>query len=120
MQPAPYQPRETQSSVLVGLLREHLDDFLERASGTGAHPGLPRFVERQLRAMVDCGDVTRGVIPGSCAPARRADLLSWAPRRPVLVQGAPVRVVRGPKDERAGRPPMWIARFPVVPIGSGC
>ena len=99
MQPAPYQPRETQSSVLVGLLREHLDDFLERASGTGAHPGLPRFVERQLRAMVDCGDLTRGFLPGSCAPAPRADVLSWAPRRPVLVQGAPVLVVRGPKDE---------------------
>jgi len=41
MQPAPYQPRETQSSVLVWLLREHLDDFLERASGAGAHSDLP-------------------------------------------------------------------------------
>ncbi len=63
----PYRPRETQQSVLVRLLRMHLDDFLERAAGA-AHPThVPPFVERQLRAMVDCGDLTRGFVRLACS-----------------------------------------------------
>ncbi len=70
MQPASYEPRQTPSSVLVWLLREHLDEFLERASAAGAGSGLPRFVERQLRAMVDCGDLTCGFVRLECTRCR--------------------------------------------------
>jgi hypothetical protein len=52
----PYHPRDTQDSVLVNLLRDHLDAFIESAEADGG-AGLPAFVERQLRAMVDCGDL---------------------------------------------------------------
>lgn len=66
MSSEPYRPRHTQASVLVWLLRAHLDAFLERAWGDGG-PGVPVFVERQLRAMIDCGDLTRGFVRLECA-----------------------------------------------------
>ncbi len=65
----PYQPRDTQNSVLVGLLREHLDAFVLHSCADGG-PGLPAFVERQLRAMIECGDFTRGFVRLECSKCR--------------------------------------------------
>ncbi len=67
--PRTYHPRATQDSVLVQLLRDHLDAFLERCAVDGT-PGLPVFVERELRAMVACGDVSRGFVRLECADCR--------------------------------------------------
>ena len=38
--PQPYHPRDTQDSVLVNLLRDHLDGFIESTEVDGG-PGLP-------------------------------------------------------------------------------
>lgn len=64
--PGGYQPRTTQDSTLVQILRTHLDEFLERTEGGDPDWSLPRFVERQLRAMVDCGDFTKGFVRLEC------------------------------------------------------
>jgi hypothetical protein len=69
MPPAAYHPRDTQDSVLVGLLRDHLDAFIE-ATGADGGPGLPGFVERQLRAMLECGDLSRGFVRLECGECR--------------------------------------------------
>jgi len=66
---AAYIPRETQESTLVWLLRTHLDAFIEQAERDSG-PGLPGFVERQLRAMIDCGDLTRGFVRLECSSCR--------------------------------------------------
>jgi len=54
---------------LVWLLRTHLDAFIEQAERDSG-PGLPGFVERQLRAMIDCGDLTRGFVRLECSSCR--------------------------------------------------
>ena len=67
-----YHPRDTQDSVLVNVLRDHLDAFIEATESDGGS-GLPPFVQRQLRAMVGCGDVTLGIARfecGSCQGSR--------------------------------------------------
>lgn len=51
------------------LLREHLDAFVERTAAA-AGPGLPAFVERQLRAMIACGDLTQGFVRLECMSCR--------------------------------------------------
>ena len=51
------------------LLREHLDTFVERTAADDG-PGLPAFVERQLRAMIGCGDPTQGFVRLECTECR--------------------------------------------------
>jgi hypothetical protein len=68
--PRTYTPREPGDSVLARLLDQHLDDFLE-----GVHQGepawrVPVFVERELRAIVDCGDYTKGFVLLACDGCR--------------------------------------------------
>ena len=66
MPPQPYRPRDPTASVITQLLSTHLDAFLDRAEeGPGAR-GVPRFVRRQLRAMIDCGDPTHGFVRLAC------------------------------------------------------
>jgi hypothetical protein len=54
-----YQPRHAEASVLHGVVRDHVDDFLraaaDRADGAGVGPG------------------SRGRLPGRC-PAPRGEL----------------------------------------------
>ena len=72
MPPPLYHPRDTQGSVLVNVVRDHLDAFIEATEADGGS-GLPVFVERQLRAMVGCGDLTLGIARfacGSCQGSR--------------------------------------------------
>jgi len=61
-----YQPRNPRGSVLHGIITEHLETLLAQArDDNGA--GLPAYVERELRAVVSCGDPAAGFL-GS--PAR--------------------------------------------------
>ncbi len=66
----PYLPRDTQTSVVVQLLHDHLDTFLGSLSANGQPSRLPTFVERQLRAMRTCGDLTLGFVRLECASCR--------------------------------------------------
>ncbi len=66
--PRPYVPREPEVGPLVRLLREHLDDFIARCDDDRHR--LPRFVERQLRAITTCGDLGYGFVRLECTACR--------------------------------------------------
>lgn len=75
-EPPGYRPRDPQDSPLVRVLRAHLDDFLERVRGEAG--GLPAFVERQLRALIDCGDFCRGFLRAECDRCRAALIVPFS------------------------------------------
>ena len=53
-------PRDSETCVIADLLRYNLDDFLTQASEGSDSGPLPGFVERELRAISQCGDFVRG------------------------------------------------------------
>jgi hypothetical protein len=58
---ARYRRREPERTVLHEVVRDELETFLARARERSEHGrGLPAFVERELRAYVDCGILARG------------------------------------------------------------
>jgi hypothetical protein len=60
-----YAPRRPTETVLHGLVRQHLESFLDH---TREHyeGGLPRYVEQELRAYLACGDFSRGFTRLAC------------------------------------------------------
>jgi len=66
--PHSYAPRDPEACALAGLLRDHLDDFV--AYCDDEQRPLPRFVERQLRAITTCGDLTYGFVRLECTACR--------------------------------------------------
>ena len=67
---ADYRARDTQDSVLVAVLNEHLDEFVTRAESDAPDWRLPGFVEDQLRAMTRCGDFLQGFVRLECTSCR--------------------------------------------------
>jgi len=66
---AHYVPREPQDSDLMCILKEDLPVFLERIAAD-LDRKLPSFVEKQLRAIVSCGDFCRGFMRFECTTCR--------------------------------------------------
>jgi hypothetical protein len=64
-----YRSRTTQDSAIVRVLREHLDELLERVEAD-ADRRLPAFVVKQLRAMISCGDFLEGFARFECSSCR--------------------------------------------------
>jgi hypothetical protein len=62
---APYLPRRPTETVLYGLVREHLESFLQHARET-YDGGLPRYVEQELRAYLKCGVFSHGFTRCRC------------------------------------------------------
>lgn len=60
-----YRRHEPEATLLYSLVREHLGSFLEHASAQYARP-LPRYVERELRAYLDCGVLSCGFSRAIC------------------------------------------------------
>ena len=71
----PYRRRTPEDSVLYQVVREHLNTFIERAAAADGI-GLPSFVERELRAYVDCGVLARGFARMQCADCRRDQVIA--------------------------------------------
>jgi hypothetical protein len=69
-----HRPRNAASGVLHAALLEHLETFLARVESDAARPGLPRHVERELRAHLSCGVLAHGFCRFHCF-ACGADLL---------------------------------------------
>ena len=63
-----YRPRRPEESVLYGVVAGHLDTFLARQRERGRL--VPRFVERELRAFLDCGVLARGFLRVHCDACR--------------------------------------------------
>ena len=67
---AGYRRREPENGVLHRILRQHLDSFLALVA-SDATRSLPRFVEQELRAFLDCGVLQKGFARVSCENCRR-------------------------------------------------
>ncbi|NWG14819.1 MAG: transposase, partial [Acidobacteria bacterium] len=63
-----YRPRQPEESVLYGVVAGHLETFLARQRERGRV--VPRFVERELRAFLDCGVLARGFLRVHCDACR--------------------------------------------------
>ena len=63
-----YRPRRPEESVLYGVVAGNLESFLERQQERGRV--VPRFVERELRAFLDCGVLARGFVRVHCDTCR--------------------------------------------------
>jgi len=59
-----YEPRHPEQTVLYQAVREHLDAFLSRCAE--ADRLVPDFVEKELRAFLDCGRVELGAVRVRC------------------------------------------------------
>ncbi len=60
-----YVPRRPAETVLYGIVRDHLEDFLTHARETYDR-GLPRYVERAFRAYLECGIFSHGFLRFHC------------------------------------------------------
>jgi len=65
-----YYPRDPSESALVTLLRDHLDTFIAAADSDDPTWRLPGFVERELRAIIPCGDLSHGFVRLECTACR--------------------------------------------------
>jgi hypothetical protein len=57
---AEYRPRNPEDNLLYGVVSEHLETFLARQREKDRP--VPRFVERELRAFLDCGVLANGFL----------------------------------------------------------
>ena len=55
-----YRPRRAEETIVHQVMREHLGTFLERARERDRP--VPRFVEREMRDFLDCGNPARGFL----------------------------------------------------------
>jgi hypothetical protein len=60
-----YLPRRPPETVLYGLVRQHLETFLAYARDN-YEGGLPRYVEDELRAYLNCGVFSEGFVRARC------------------------------------------------------
>ncbi len=67
---APYTPRHPEATLLHQVIRDHLETFLARARQLDH--SVPRFVEREFRAYLDCGILARGFLRLHCDACVRA------------------------------------------------
>jgi len=72
-----YKRREPQSQVLHRLVREHLEPFLAYTRGRYRKP-LPKYVERELRGLLRCGDPWHGFTRVRCPRCRHEFFVAFS------------------------------------------
>jgi hypothetical protein len=75
---ANYERHQPEKTLLYEVVREKLETFLSNASEQGAL--VARFVERELRAYLDCGILARGFLRLHCDACGRDRLLAFSCR----------------------------------------
>jgi len=73
---AVYRPRRPETTVLHQTVREHLETFLVRARDD--ERPVPRFVEREFRAFLDCGVLACGFVRVHCDECGRDRLVAFS------------------------------------------
>jgi hypothetical protein len=71
-----YQRRKPEETVLYRVVQENLETFLASARDQGRV--VPRFVERELRAFLDCGLLCRGFLRVRCDDCGRERLIAYS------------------------------------------
>jgi len=72
-----YQPRRPHETALYRLVKEHGDEFLGHARDAYDGP-LPRYVEKELRGYLRCGDFSRGFVHLQCANCKHDLLVAFS------------------------------------------
>jgi len=70
-------PRRPHDTVLYGIVREHLDTFLELTKRTYAAP-LPKYVVNTFEHDLACGDLARGFVRCRCGNCRHDVLVAFS------------------------------------------
>ena len=78
-QPAGYQRREPEKSVIHKVVRDNLETFLAEMEEAGVH--LPWTVRKEFEAYLRCGDLSAGFIRAECRACRRALLIPFSCKR---------------------------------------
>jgi len=72
-----YERRQPEKTVLYRVLAEGLETFLCHVHADPSR-SLPRFVERELRAFLDCGLLCRGFARVACAACQKEILVAFS------------------------------------------
>jgi len=73
-----YKRRNPETTVMYRVLQEHLETFLARLEGGGGGASWPGFVERELRAFMDCGILARGFCRFHCERCGKDEVLAFS------------------------------------------
>jgi hypothetical protein len=93
---AHYRRREPERTLLHEVVRAELETFLAAARERSEHGrGLPAFVERELRAYVDCGVLARGFARVRCPDCGFERLVAFSCKAHVCPSCAPRRMEDG-------------------------
>ena len=95
------QRHEPEKSLLYTIVAEHLETFLAEAAERHER-GLPRYVEREFRAFLDCGILTRGFAVAKCSRCGRSLLVAFSCKK------------RGPTCSSCGARRMYAAAAQIV------
>jgi hypothetical protein len=68
---ASYERGRPEQSVLYQVLQNHLATFLQTATAHDDTTSVPKFVEKELRGLLDCGVLARGLIRLHCDDCKR-------------------------------------------------
>ncbi|MBX3028226.1 transposase [bacterium] len=70
--------RHPERGVLQRVVLEHLETFLAEARARGGGAGLPRFIEKELRAFLSCGVMASGFARFRCGGCAREILVAFS------------------------------------------
>jgi hypothetical protein len=73
-----HQPRHAEASVLHGVIRDHVDDFLRAAADRADGAGLPEFITREFREFLTCGVLAHGFARVRCERCAIEHLLPFS------------------------------------------
>jgi hypothetical protein len=73
-----YEPRDPAASALYQVVREHVETFRVQAARLRDGEGLPRFVDDEFRAFLNCGFLAGGFARLRCADCRAERLVAFS------------------------------------------
>ena len=73
-----YQRRKPENSLLHRVIRENLETFLVQVEQSDDARGFPKFVERELRGYLECGDLHRGFARFKCSDCGKEKLVAYS------------------------------------------
>jgi hypothetical protein len=76
-----WRRREPEGTTLYRVLADHLETFLARANNENTRGPLPRFVVRELRDFLSCGQLSRGFCRVHCDACGKDDLVAFSCKR---------------------------------------
>ncbi len=115
-----YRRREPETTVLYRVVQQNLETFLASAREQGRV--VPRFVERELRAYLDCGLLRRGFLRVRCGACGQERLVAFSCKKRGFCPSCGARRMSARKlYSEAALPPLPAAHlvdrvFPEVPV----